>query len=202
MQRSKVTTLLSKVFLSIWLAVWNSGKAGRDQPGSRHIIACKHHIVAQELGGEIVSVSLNNTAALRRVLSLVTTPSASPVRRSSNSRSQEKVPDHLAYLNRQHTNAVSIAGGYKNKYFITRDVACILPHTTNSLKDSGSCQHSAFYRLRLHSCTSVFSSPRQIQLNINAVGCSHLGFNPITGMAGKQRLGCWVAAEVPTASVR
>lgn len=80
--------------LSVHLAIGVEERKDCKWPSKlHHVITCKCPITTQMLGGEIMLVSLNNTASLRHVPSLVTTPSPSPVRRSSSSRSQGKAPD-------------------------------------------------------------------------------------------------------------
>lgn len=97
---------------------------------------------------------------------------------------------HLAHLNRQYPNAVSIAGGHRNTSFLTRDGSCILPPTNNSLEDTDSILQAQTSQLYPNFCSR---SPTR--LNITAAACSRLGFDAVLEMAGKHRLPCWTAAE-------
>lgn len=97
---------------------------------------------------------------------------------------------HLAHLNRQYPNAVSIAGGHRNTSFLTRGGSCILPPTNNSLEDTDSILQAQTSQLYPNFCSL---SPTR--LNITAAACSRLGFDAVLEMAGKHRLPCWTAAE-------
>lgn len=153
-------TWISKECLSIWSAVWNSRRL---EETSQAIMALSASVrpLHKQLGGEITLPSLSNVAALMQMLSLVTSPSVSPVRRRQACMSQAKLLKPVAYWNGQYPSAASIAGEHRNMSFVTRSGSCTLPPTKSSLEVSDSYEHSVFYRLGLYSCAPILELEAQ-----------------------------------------
>lgn len=146
-------TWISKAYPSTWLAVWNSRRLEGISQATTALSASAQPLHKQ-LGGEIMLTSLSNGAALMQMLSLVTSPSVSPVRDPRPACHKPELLNPLAYWNGQHSSAVSIAAEHRNGFCYWEWILHSAP-TNNSLEDSDSYKHSEFCRLRLHSCAPI-----------------------------------------------
>lgn len=129
-------------------------RAGRNQSGY-HGIVSKCPTTHKYPGGEIMLTSLSSGVALMQMLSLVTSPSVSPVRRLQACTPQAELLTHPAYWNGQYTSAVSFAGKHRNMSMPPGMDPASFPLQITPWKTVTATKHSAFYRLRLHSCAPI-----------------------------------------------